>query len=248
MGPALSASLPEAGRAPPPSRSGAFIAPAGDAAPMLTLGVLASGSGTNLQAILDACAQRRIDAQVAVVVSDKAQAKALDRARAAGVRAVHLDPAGKPREAHDLAMVQELRASRVELVCLAGYMRLLSPLFVRAFPDRIVNIHPALLPAFPGLHAQRQALAYGVKLAGCTTHLVDEQVDHGPVLMQAAVPVLEDDTEESLKLRILAQEHLLYPATIQLFAEGRVKVEGRRARILPRRAPGGDEALRNPPV
>lgn len=215
---------------------------------MLNLGVLASGSGTNLQAILDACKARRIDAQVGVVVSDKRDAKALDRARAAGARAAFCDPAGKPREEHDAAMVAVLRDVRVDLVCLAGYMRILSPSFIRAFPERVVNIHPALLPAFPGLHAQRQALQYGAKLAGCTTHLVDEQVDHGPILLQAAVPVLEDDTEESLRLRILAQEHLLYPATIQLFAEGRVKVEGRRARIAPRRAARGDEALRNPPV
>lgn len=215
---------------------------------MLALGVLVSGSGTNLQAILEACAQRRIQAQVAVVLSDKRDARALDRARAAGVRAEFVDPAGKARDAFDAELVARLREARVELVCLAGYMRILSPGFVRAFPQRILNVHPALLPAFRGLHGQGQALAYGVKLAGCTTHLVDEQVDHGPILMQAAVPVLEDDTVEALQMRILAQEHILYPATIQLFAEGRVKVEGRKVHIQPKKAPRGDEALRNPPV
>lgn len=214
---------------------------------MLRLGVLASGSGTNLQAILDACTLRRIDAQVALVVSDKAEAKALDRARTARARAEHVDPQGKTREEHDGAMAALLREERVDLVCLAGYMRLLSAWFVREFPGRIVNIHPSLLPAFPGLHAPRQALQYGVKVAGCTTHLVDEQVDHGPVLMQAAVPVLEGDHEETLRLRILEQEHVLYPATIQLFAEDRVRVEGRRARILPKgKGLRGDEVLRSP--
>jgi phosphoribosylglycinamide formyltransferase-1 len=213
---------------------------------MLRLGVLASGSGTNLQAILDACAAKRIDAQVVLVLSDKAEAGALERARRTGVRAEFVDPKGKSREQLDEAMLAKLRETRVELVCLAGYMRILTPAFVRAFPDRVVNIHPALLPSFPGLHGQRQALEHGVKIAGCTTHLVDEQVDHGPILMQAAVPVLEDDTEDTLRERVLRQEHLIYAATIQLFAEGRVRVEGRRARIAARAKPMADAALRNP--
>lgn len=215
---------------------------------MLRLGVLASGGGTNLQALLDACTARRIEAQVVLVASDRADARALERARGAGVQAAFVDPGGKTHEEHDAEVLALLGEARVELVCLAGYMRILTPGFVRAFPDRIVNIHPALLPSFPGLHAQRQAWEHGVKIAGCTTHLVDEQVDHGPILMQAAVPVLEDDTEESLRRRILAQEHVIYPATIQLFAEGRVRVEGRRAHILPARPPRPDAARRNPPA
>lgn len=214
---------------------------------MLTLGVLASGSGTNLQAILDACKARRIDAQVAIVLSDKADAKALDRAREAGARAEFCDPAGRSREQHDAAMAMLLREAGVDLVCLAGYMRVLSPGFLHAFPDRVINVHPALLPAFPGLHAQRQQLTHGVKIAGCTTHIVDEHVDHGPILMQAAVPVLDDDNEETLRLRILAQEHALFPATIQLFAEGRVRIEGGRAIIAPSKRARGEEALRSPP-
>jgi phosphoribosylglycinamide formyltransferase 1 len=212
---------------------------------MLRLGVLASGSGTNLQAILDACAARRIQAAVTVVVSDKPQAKALDRARAAGARAVFIEPKGKTREAWDHEAVQALREAGVDLVCMAGYMRIVTPVLLEAFPQRVINIHPALLPSFPGLHAQRQALQHGAKIAGCTTHLVDEQVDHGPIILQAAVPVLEDDTEESLRLRILAQEHVLYPATIQLFAEDRIRVEGRRVRILGAKV-CEDAALRNP--
>jgi phosphoribosylglycinamide formyltransferase 1 len=212
---------------------------------MLRLGVLASGSGTNLQAILDACAARRIQAAVTVVVSDKPQAKALDRARAAGAGAVFVEPKGKTREAWDHEAVQALRGAGVDLVCMAGYMRIVTPVLLEAFPQRVINIHPALLPSFPGLHAQRQALQHGAKIAGCTTHLVDEQVDHGPIILQAAVPVLEDDTEESLRLRILAQEHVLYPATIQLFAEDRIRVEGRRVRILGAKG-REDAALRNP--
>jgi phosphoribosylglycinamide formyltransferase-1 len=215
---------------------------------VLTLGVLASGSGTNLQAILDACQQRRIDAQVAIVLSDKREAKALDRARKAGVQAHHVDPQGRTREEHDAHMAEHLEDLGVQLVCMAGYMRIATPVLLRAFPDRVVNVHPALLPAFPGLHAQRQALRAGVRIAGCTTHLVDEQVDHGPILMQAAVPVLPDDTEEALQLRILAQEHVLYPATIQLFAEGRVEVRDGRAIVKPRTGSTGDEALRSPPA
>ena len=215
---------------------------------MLSLGVLVSGAGTNLQAILDACAARRIDAQVAIVLSDRRDAQALDRARKAGVAAHFVEPKGRSREEHDAHLTDHLEDAGAQLVCLAGYMRIVSPVLLRAFPDHVINVHPALLPAFPGLHAQEQAWRLGVKVTGCTTHIVDEQVDHGPILMQAAVPILEQDTLEELQLRILAQEHLLYPATIQLFAEGRVNVQGRVAHVMPKEGLHGDEALRNPPV
>ncbi len=198
----------------------------------LALGVLASGRGSNLQAILDAIEAGRCPARVAVVVSDRAGARALDRARAAGVKAVHLDPHVYPaRAAFDRTVLAVLAEHAVELVCLAGYMRLLSPAFVAACRGRILNVHPALLPAFPGLHAQRQALEYGVKVAGATVHLVDEGVDTGAIVLQAAVPVLEGDTEETLAARILAEEHRLYPEAIRLYAEGRLEIVGRRVRI-----------------
>jgi phosphoribosylglycinamide formyltransferase-1 len=196
------------------------------------LGVLASGRGSNLQAILDAIAAGRCPARVAVVVSDRKDAAALDRARRAGVPAVHVDPRGfAERPAFDDAVAAVLDGHGVGLVCLAGYMRLLSPGFVTRYRGRLLNVHPGLLPAFPGLHAQRQALAYGVKVAGATVHFVDEGVDTGPIVLQAAVPVLEDDTEETLAARILAEEHRLYPEAIRLFAEGRLRLDGRRVRI-----------------
>jgi phosphoribosylglycinamide formyltransferase-1 len=198
----------------------------------LALGVLASGRGSNLQAILDAIEAGRCPARVAVVVSDRAGARALERARAAGVKAVHLDPpAHADRAAFDRAMLAVLTEHAVELVCLAGYMRLLTPAFIEAFRGRILNVHPALLPAFPGLHAQRAALAYGVKLAGATVHFVDEGVDTGPIVLQAAVPVLEGDTEEMLAARILVAEHRLYPEAIRLYAEDRLETVGRCVRI-----------------
>jgi phosphoribosylglycinamide formyltransferase-1 len=198
----------------------------------LALGVLASGRGSNLQAILDAIEAGRCPARVAVVVSDRAGARALERARAAGVKAVHLDPpAHADRAAFDRAMLAVLTEHAVELVCLAGYMRLLTPAFIEAYRGRILNVHPALLPAFPGLHAQRAALAYGVKLAGATVHFVDEGVDTGPIVLQAAVPVLEGDTEEMLAARILVAEHRLYPEAIRLYAEDRLETVGRRVRI-----------------
>jgi phosphoribosylglycinamide formyltransferase-1 len=200
----------------------------------LRLGVLASGRGSNLQAILDAIAAGRCPARVAVVISDRKDAAALERARRAAVPAVHVDPRAHPdRRAFDAAVAAALDGHRVELVCLAGFMRVLTPEFVRRYRGRVLNVHPALLPAFPGLHAQRQALEHGVKVAGATVHLVDEGVDTGPILLQAAVPVLEDDTEEALAARILGEEHRLYPEAIRLVAEGRVEVTGRRARIRP---------------
>jgi phosphoribosylglycinamide formyltransferase 1 len=198
----------------------------------LVLGVLASGRGSNLQAILDAIDAGRCPARVAVVVSDRKDAPALERARRAGVRAVHLDPRAYPdRTAFDMAVADTLGAEGVELVCLAGYMRVLSAEFVRSFPARILNVHPALLPAFHGLHAQRQALEHGVKVAGATVHFVDEGVDTGPIVLQAVVPVLDGDTEATLTARILAEEHRLYPEAIRLYAEGRLEMSGRRVSV-----------------
>ena len=198
----------------------------------LRLGVLASGRGSNLQAIIDTIEAGRLDALLAVVVSDRPDAQALERARKHGAKALFVDPKAYPeREAFDRALLAILEEHRVELVCLAGFMRILTPLFVRTFKGRILNIHPALLPAFPGLHAQRQALEHGVKIAGATVHFVDEGVDTGPIILQATVPVREDDTEETLSARILAEEHRLYPRAIQLFAEGRLGIRARRVHI-----------------
>lgn len=201
---------------------------------MRTLGVLISGRGSNLQAILDAVRDRRLDARVGVVVSNVATAAGLERAAQAGVPTVVLSHKEfDSREAFDEAVVTALKEHEVDLVCLAGFMRILSPVLVRAYPRRILNIHPSLLPAFVGLHAQRQALEHGVKVTGATVHLVDEELDHGPILLQATVPVQEGDTEESLSARILEREHELYPKAIQLILDGKVTVEGRRARIAP---------------
>ena len=200
----------------------------------LAVGVLASGRGSNLQAILDACAQPGFPAAVRVVVSDRERAPALDRARAAGVEALWINPKDfDDREAFDRALAAALEARGVELVCHAGYMRILSPAYVRAFAGRALNVHPSLLPAFPGLHAQRQALAHGVKVSGATIHVVDEGVDTGPIVLQAAVPVEPGDTEETLAARILVQEHRLYPEAIRLVAEGRVTIQGRRVQVRP---------------
>lgn len=198
----------------------------------MRLGVLASGSGSNLQAILDGCAAGRILAQVAAVVCNVAGAKALERAQAAGVPAVLL-PHGPfaSREEYDAQLIAVLRRHGVELVCLAGFMRLITPSFLRAFENKVLNIHPSLLPSFPGLHAVRQALAAGVRVSGCTVHVVDEGTDSGPIVIQAAVPVLDGDSEESLAARILVQEHRCYPRAISLWAQGRVHLEGRRVRI-----------------
>ena len=193
---------------------------------MITLGVLASGSGTNLQAVLDAIAAGKLDARVAVVVSNVEGAGALERARSAGVPAVVVDH-GKhaDRRSFDAAVVDVLRARGVEWVVLAGFMRLLTDVLLDAFPLRVVNIHPALLPAFPGVHAQRQALEYGVRVTGCTVHLVDRGTDTGPIVAQAAVRVREGDDEETLRLRILRREHELLPRVLQWIAEGRVVAE-----------------------
>jgi phosphoribosylglycinamide formyltransferase-1 len=200
-----------------------------DADGRLRVGVLVSGRGSNLQALLDACARPDFPARVVVVLGDRERAPALDRARAASVEALFVNPKDfADREAYDRALVRELEARRVGLVCHAGFMRILSPAYVRAFAGRALNIHPSLLPAFPGLHAQRQALDYGVRVTGATVHFVDEGVDTGPVVLQAAVPVQPDDTAESLSARILAEEHRLYPEAVRLFAEGRLQITGRK--------------------
>lgn len=197
-----------------------------------TLGVLISGRGTNLQAIIDAIASGGLDARIAVVVSNRPDAPGLARAQAAGIETLvidHRDTARFPtREAYDREVVRALKARGVELVCLAGFMRLLSPEFIRAYPNRILNIHPSLLPAFPGLDAQRRAWEHGVKVTGATVHLVTEELDAGPIVVQEAVPVHEDDTPETLAARILTVEHRLYPEAIRVVLDGRWRLEGRR--------------------
>jgi phosphoribosylglycinamide formyltransferase 1 len=199
----------------------------------LRLGVLVSGSGSNLQAILDAVAERRLDAEVRLVLSNRPDAGALERADRAGAPSMVISHRRfDSREAFEEAMIAALREHGVEWVALAGFMRVLTARFLDAFPGRVVNIHPALLPAFPGVEAQRQALDCGVKVSGCTVHFVDAGVDTGPIIGQAVVPVLEADDVESLRLRILEQEHQLYPRALQLLAEGRVLREGRRTRVL----------------
>lgn len=198
----------------------------------LRVGVLASGRGSNLGALLDAAARPAYPARVVVVVSDRERAPALERAAAAGVAAVYVNPKdASDRAAYDTALVHVLQAHDVQLVCLAGFMRLLSPAFVRPFAGRCLNIHPSLLPAFPGLHAQRQALDHGVRVTGATVHFVDEGLDSGPIVLQAAVPVEPHDTEDTLSARILAEEHRLYPAAVRLFAEGRLEIAGRLVRL-----------------
>jgi phosphoribosylglycinamide formyltransferase 1 len=196
----------------------------------LRVGVLVSGRGSNLQALLDAAARPGYPAEVVVVISDRERAAALDRARAAEVEALFVNPKDfGDREAFDLALVRELTARRVGLVCNAGFMRILSQAYTRAFAGRAMNMHPSLLPAFPGLHAQRQALEHGAKITGATVHFVDDgPVDTGPIILQASVPVQPDDTEETLSARVLVEEHRLYPEAVRLFAEGRLTVVGRR--------------------
>jgi phosphoribosylglycinamide formyltransferase-1 len=193
------------------------------------IGVLVSGRGSNLQAIIDAVQDGRLDARIALVISNRPDAYGLERGRQAGIETLVLDHrAFATRESFDQAMVDALRAREVELVCLAGFMRLLGATFVNAFPNRILNIHPALLPSFPGLHAQRQALEHGVRFSGATVHLVDTNLDAGPIVMQAVVPVFTDDTEDSLSARILAEEHRIYPEAIGRVLDGDWSIEGRR--------------------
>ena len=212
------------------------------------VGVLVSGSGTNLQALLDAAVRERLGgARIALVVSNRPGVRALERAATAGVAAEVIDhKAFADRAAFEQALVQRLRTAGVELVVLAGFMRLLGPTFLRAFPRCVVNIHPALLPAFPGVDGQGQALAHGARIAGCTVHFVDEGTDSGPIVAQAAIPVLPDDSVDALRARILAEEHRLLPQVVRWLAEGRVQVEGRRVIVAGARPATG--ALRSPPL
>ncbi|MBI3769484.1 MAG: phosphoribosylglycinamide formyltransferase [Deltaproteobacteria bacterium] len=213
----------------------------------LSLGVLLSGSGTNLQALIDAVAARQLDAQIAVVVSNEATAYGLVRAREHGISTeIVAHGVFRSRAAFDARLVEVLRAHGVELVVLAGFMRLVTPVLLGAFPARVVNIHPALLPAFPGLHAERQALAHGARITGVTVHFVDEHADHGPIIVQVAVPILPDDDEARLHLRIQRQEHRAYARAIQLIAEGRVRIEGRRV-LIDGDTADAEAALASPP-
>ncbi len=214
----------------------------------LRIGALASGGGTNLQSIIDRCGDGTLSAEIALVISNNPDAGALARAEKAGIPCQCIDHRRfENREDFDRAMVAALQEAGVELVVLAGFMRLISQVFLDAFPQRIMNIHPALLPAFPGLHVQRKALEYGARFAGCTVHFVDTGVDTGPIIIQAVVPVLDDDSEKTLADRILTQEHLIYPRAIQLFAENRLRIKGRRVRIEPPLDPP-EQAMTNPPL
>lgn len=201
---------------------------------MHSIGILLSGRGSNFVAIADSIDAGRIpDARIAVVISNKADAPGIPTARARGLSALVIPSKGKPREEHDREVVAVLKQNGVELVCLAGYMRLLSPWFVQQFPHRILNIHPSLLPAFPGLEAQEQAFAYGVKVSGCTVHFVDEELDHGAIIVQKAVPVLDSDDEHTLAERILEQEHVAYTEAIGIVLSGKFDIAGRRFRNKP---------------
>jgi phosphoribosylglycinamide formyltransferase-1 len=202
----------------------------------LRMSVLASGRGSNLQAIIEAIDSGELGVDLVAVISDVPDASALDIARKAGVDAVYVDPEkpkGRLAPAAEARIISELKSRNVGLIALAGFMRILSAEFVKAYRMRILNIHPSLLPSFPGLRVQKKALEYGVKFSGATVHFVDEGVDTGPIIIQAVVPVLDDDTEESLSARILAEEHRIYPEAIRLFAAGRLRVEGRRVILLP---------------
>ncbi len=215
---------------------------------MLRIGVLVSGSGSNLQSIMDACEKREIDGEVAVVISNVSDAFALERARKKTIPAIIVRHSEYPdRESFDRELIRILKDYRVDLVALAGFMRVLTPLFLQGFSGRVINIHPALLPSFPGLGVRQKALDHGVRFSGCTVHFVDDGVDTGPIIIQAVVPVFPDDSEEELKDRILALEHRIYPKAIQLFAQGRLKVMGRKVFI---EGQDKDEAsfLVNPPL
>jgi phosphoribosylglycinamide formyltransferase-1 len=213
----------------------------------IKLGVLASGRGSNLQAIIDNIEKGILPADIVVVISDQPDAYSLERARKHNIPAIHISAKGYKgkRDEYDALLVKELLKRKVELVCLAGFMRIITPALIRAFPDRILNIHPALLPAFPGLHVQKAALDHGVKFSGCTVHFVDGGMDTGPIIIQAVVPVLDNDTEDSLSDRILKQEHKIYSRAIHLYAEGRLKIEGRRVLVNLGKT-NADEFLLNP--
>lgn len=214
---------------------------------MLRIGILISGSGTNLQAIIDSIESGRLNAETALVISDRPAAYGIERAKKHGIRTLVIDRAlynGKEQFEH--ALINALLEKEVELVVCAGFMRLLSPLFIKAFPMRVMNIHPSLLPAFPGLNTHENVIAYGARFSGCTVHFVDEGLDTGPIIMQAAVPVIEGDTPETLAQRIHIEEHRLYPQTIRLFADGKLKVIGRR--VIIKDHPFAESALENPLV
>src|SRR5688572_647248 len=212
------------------------------------IGVLISGSGTNLQAIIDAIEAGKLDAKIAVVLSNKADAQGLARARQHGISTEILNHKNfSSRETYDEAVVSLLRGRGVELVVLAGFMRLLSPVFIKAFSNRIMNIHPALLPSFPGLQVQKKAVEHGVRFSGCTVHFVNQECDEGPIIIQAVVPVFSDDTDETLAARILKQEHRIYPRAIQLYAEGKLRVEGRKV-FVEGLGKDDDQVLVQPPL
>jgi phosphoribosylglycinamide formyltransferase-1 len=193
------------------------------------IGVLLSGRGSNFQALAESIASSRIpNAEIAIVISNREGAPGIDRAKTRGIATRVIPSKGLERETYDRQVVAALNDHQVYLVCLAGYMRLLSPYFVASFPNRILNIHPSLLPSFPGLESQRQALEYGVKFAGCTVHFVDENLDAGPIVLQSVVPVKDDDTEDTLSTRILQEEHRIYSEAVRIVLEGRYKIEGRR--------------------
>ena len=195
---------------------------------MKKLGILLSGRGSNFEAIAGGIADGCLDAEIAAVISNGPEARGIQIARARGLDALVIPSQGVPRQDYDRQVVAELQSRGVELVCLAGFMRLLTAEFCQAFPERLLNIHPSLLPAFPGLNAQKQALEYGVKISGCTVHFVDERLDAGPIILQAAVPVLDGDTEETLAARILTEEHRIYTDAIRIILSGRWRIEGRR--------------------
>ena len=215
----------------------------------LRVAVLASGRGSNLQAIIDAIEAGQAQAQIVAVISNKKDAVALERARKHGLKDLFVDPkpfSGRPdsREAYDRFLLEVLQRHEVELVLLAGYMKIVTAVLVNAYANRMMNIHPSLLPSFPGLDVQKKAIDWGCKLAGCTVHFVTEGVDEGPIIIQAAVPILDDDTPETLAAKILMQEHKIYPSAVQLFAEGRLRVDGRR--VLIEDAKPGGEAIISP--
>jgi phosphoribosylglycinamide formyltransferase 1 len=195
----------------------------------MKIGILISGRGSNMVAIVEAVQSGRIpNSEVAVVISDKTSAAGLEKAKSLGIETVVVARKGRAREEHDAEIIAELKKRNVELICLAGYMRLLSEDFVRTFPNKIINIHPSLLPAFPGLDAQRQAIEYGVKISGCTVHFVDEDLDHGAIILQKAVEVADADTAETLSAKILDHEHALYVEALKLIAEGKIEINGRK--------------------
>ncbi len=201
---------------------------------MIKLGVLCSGRGTDLQSIIDAIADGKLNAEIAVVLTDKPNVMALERAQKAQIKNLCIDRKKFDNKADfETALLDELKAAGVDLVILAGFMRILSPSFVHEYKERIMNIHPSLLPSFPGAHAHRDVLAYGVKISGCTVHFVDEGTDSGPIIMQAAVEVKDDDTEETLAARVLEQEHIIYPKAIQLYVEGKLEIVGRKVISTP---------------